>query len=37
MPPPDFLLMHPEARLTEAEKHQLIQALQEVLASRDML
>jgi hypothetical protein len=30
MPPPDYLLLHPEARLTDAEKQQLIQALQTV-------
>lgn len=28
MPPSDFLLLHPEARLTDAEKNQLIQGLQ---------
>jgi Haem-binding domain len=34
MPPADFLLLHPEARLSDAEKQQLIQALQTALASR---
>ncbi|GAB4206050.1 MAG: heme-binding domain-containing protein [Roseiflexaceae bacterium] len=28
MPPRDYLLLHPEARLTDAEKQQLIQGLQ---------
>ncbi len=32
MPPADYLLLHPEARLTDAEKQQLIQGLQKSLA-----
>lgn len=31
MPPPSYLLLHPEARLTDAEKQQLIQGLQATL------
>jgi len=34
MPPNDFLLMHPEARLTEAEKEQLIGGLEKTLAAQ---
>lgn len=34
MPPSDYLLMHPEARLTDAEKQQLITGLQAALASQ---
>ena len=33
MPPADYLLLHPEARLTDAEKEQLIQGLQKSLGS----
>lgn len=32
MPPPDYLLIHPEARLSALEKELLIQGLQEVLS-----
>jgi hypothetical protein len=32
MPPSDYLLMHPTARLTDAEKQQLIQGLQNTLS-----
>jgi hypothetical protein len=32
MPPSDYLMMHPEARLTDAEKAQLIQGFQKSLA-----
>jgi hypothetical protein len=31
MPPPQFLIMHPEARLTATEKQELIQGLQATL------
>lgn len=34
MPPSDYLSMHPAARLTEAEKEQLIRGLQGVLAKQ---
>lgn len=33
MPPKDYLLMHPEARLSDAEKQQLIQGLQQSLSA----
>ena len=33
MPPADYLLLHPEARLSDAEKQQLIQGLQQSLAA----
>ncbi len=32
MPPQDYLILHPDARLTEAEKQQLIEGLQKSLA-----
>jgi hypothetical protein len=32
MPPPQYLLMHPEARLSAAEKQQLVDGLQKSLA-----
>jgi mono/diheme cytochrome c family protein len=32
MPPPQYLMMHPEARLTQAEKDQLVQGIQATLA-----
>jgi hypothetical protein len=32
MPPADYLLTHPEARLTDLEKELLIQGLQETLS-----
>jgi hypothetical protein len=31
MPPPDYLILHPEARLSEAEKQQLIDGLEKTL------
>jgi hypothetical protein len=33
MPPKDYLILHPEARLTQAEKQQLMQGLQQSLAN----
>jgi Haem-binding domain len=33
MPPADYLILHPEARLSTAEKQQLTQGLQQSLAS----
>ena len=33
MPPGDYLLLHPEARLSDAEKQQLIQGLQQSLTT----
>jgi hypothetical protein len=33
MPPSDYLLMHPEARLTDAEKEQLMQGLRNSLGN----
>ena len=33
MPPKDYLLLHPEARLSDAEKQQLIKGLQQSLVN----
>jgi hypothetical protein len=32
IPPPDYLIMHPEARLSDTEKQQLIQGLKNTLS-----
>ena len=33
MPPSDYLIVHPEARLSDAEKQQLMQGMQQSLAN----
>jgi len=32
MPPPDYLILHPEARLSDQEKKQIIQGLETTLS-----